>query len=219
MLSCPMNITVPNDPDQAGATLNYPATTYSGNCGTVSSSHASGSFFALGSSPVTTTARRLDSSFDSCIFNITVNDTQFPTVSTPTVERLRRQFVAETSIDARLNSKSQSPIVIQRNHVVSASFARDHGCAIDPSVIDDQHLNSIDPLKLARNLIDDRGNRRFFVVGRNLNDEFHRLADAFNWIVVNRNGFFVESTCNFRALEFMAQLARYDLLNCPVADA
>jgi hypothetical protein len=87
MLSCPLDITVPNDHDAAGAVVNYPATTYVGNCGRVSSSPASGSFFSLGSTVVTTTATRLDGSFDSCIFNIHVNDTQFPTVSVPTVDK------------------------------------------------------------------------------------------------------------------------------------
>ena len=84
MLSCPLDIAVPNDPGQPGAVVNYPATTYSGNCGHVSSSPASGSFFPIGSTPVTTTARRLDSSFDSCIFNIAVNDVEFPVLSNPT---------------------------------------------------------------------------------------------------------------------------------------
>lgn len=87
MLSCPLDITVPNDLNFAGAVVNYPATTYVGNCGSVSSSPASGSFFPLGVNPVTTTASRLDSTSDSCMFNITVNDTQFPTVSAATVDR------------------------------------------------------------------------------------------------------------------------------------
>jgi hypothetical protein len=81
-----MDITVPNDLDAAGAIVTYPATTYTGNCGMVSTSPVSGSFFPLGINPVTTTATRRDSSFDSCIFHITVNDVQPPTVSTPTVD-------------------------------------------------------------------------------------------------------------------------------------
>jgi hypothetical protein len=86
-LSCPLNIKVPNDLDQAGAIVNYPATTYAGNCGSVSTSPASGSFFPLGLTTVTTTATRRDSSFDACTFGITVNDVQPPTVSTPTVDK------------------------------------------------------------------------------------------------------------------------------------
>jgi photosystem II stability/assembly factor-like uncharacterized protein len=87
MLSCPMNIMVPNDTDMAGAIVNYPPTTYTGNCGQVSSSPISGSFFPLGPTVVTTLASRLDGSSDSCMFNITVNDVQPPTVSQPTVDK------------------------------------------------------------------------------------------------------------------------------------
>ena len=85
-LSCPMNITVPNDLDLAGAYVTFQPT-YTGQCGQVVSTPASGSFFSIGVTPVTTTATRLDGTFDSCMFDVTVNDTQFPTVSVPTVDK------------------------------------------------------------------------------------------------------------------------------------
>jgi hypothetical protein len=86
-LTCPMDITVPNDFDFAGAIVNYPMTTFTGNCGRLSSSPASGSFFPIGLNPVTVTATRLDGSSNACMFNIRVNDVQPPTVSVPTVDK------------------------------------------------------------------------------------------------------------------------------------
>lgn len=87
VLSCPANITQGNDPGECGADVTYPATTFTGNCGTLTSSPASGSFFPVGTTQVTTTAQRLNGTSDSCSFNITVNDTEFPVVSAATVDK------------------------------------------------------------------------------------------------------------------------------------
>jgi hypothetical protein len=87
MLECPSNISVSNDPGECGSIVTYPATTFTGNCGTLSTSPASGSLFPVGPNTVTTTAQRLDGSSDSCNFTITVTDTEFPVVSSATVDR------------------------------------------------------------------------------------------------------------------------------------
>jgi len=76
ILSCPTDVIVANDVDQCGASVNY--TTPSGTgCGTVSCDHPSGSFFAVGTTAVTCTS----SAGPSCSFNVTVNDTQGPTIT------------------------------------------------------------------------------------------------------------------------------------------
>lgn len=85
VLSCPANITVPNDPGECGAIVNYPAPTYTGNCGTVTASQDSGTFFPVGTTTVVVTGERLDGTSDSCSFTVTVNDTESPVVSTPTI--------------------------------------------------------------------------------------------------------------------------------------
>jgi len=144
MLSCPLDITVPNDHDQAGAVVSYPATGYSGNCGTLSTSPASGSFFPLGLTPVTTTARRLDDSFDSCIFNITVNDTQFPVVSIPTVDKPTlwppdHQMIAETvSYTASDNDSVACTLSVASNELING--LGDGDTAPDWIIGDDHHL-------------------------------------------------------------------------------
>ena len=87
VLSCPANITVSNDPGQCGAIVNYPTPTYTGNCGVVTSSPASGSFFPVGTTTVVVTGQRLDGTSDTCSFTVRVNDTEPPAVSAATVDK------------------------------------------------------------------------------------------------------------------------------------
>jgi subtilisin-like proprotein convertase family protein len=78
-ITCPANITVSNDPNQCGAVVNYPPPTTTGDCGTVTCSPASGSFFPVGTTTVTCTA----TAGPTCTFTVTVNDTQPPTITCP----------------------------------------------------------------------------------------------------------------------------------------
>src|SRR5262249_11931407 len=76
ILTCPANVSVPNDPDQCGAVVKY--TTPSGaGCGTVTCNHPSGSFFPVGMTTVTCTS----SVGPTCSFKVTVNDTQAPVIT------------------------------------------------------------------------------------------------------------------------------------------
>ena len=79
VLTCPANQTVSNDPDQCGAVVNYPAPTFTGGCGTINCSPASGSFFPVGTTTVTCTPQ----SGPNCSFTVTVNDTQPPSITCP----------------------------------------------------------------------------------------------------------------------------------------
>lgn len=87
VLSCPANVSVSNDPGQCGAIVNFPAATFTGNCGTVTANPASGSFFPVGTTTVTVTGLRLDGTSDTCTFTVTVNDTEPPVVSAATVDK------------------------------------------------------------------------------------------------------------------------------------
>jgi hypothetical protein len=53
VITCPANITKSNDPNQCGAVVTYPAPTSTGNCGTITCTPASGSFFPVGTTTVT----------------------------------------------------------------------------------------------------------------------------------------------------------------------
>jgi hypothetical protein len=79
VLTCPTDISVPNDPDACSAVVTY--TEPSGaDCGTVTCDHPSGSIFPVGTTTVT-----CKSSVDptaSCSFKVTVNDTQAPEITT-----------------------------------------------------------------------------------------------------------------------------------------
>jgi len=75
-LTCPTDISVPNDPDQCAAVINYTEPSGEG-CGRVSCDYPSGSIFPVGQTTVTCTS----SVGPTCSFKIAVNDTQAPTIT------------------------------------------------------------------------------------------------------------------------------------------
>jgi HYR domain-containing protein len=83
-ITCPANITKPNDPNQCGAVVTYPPPTITDNCPgtfTATCSPASGSFFPKGTTTVTCTVNGFGGS--TCSFTVTVNDTQPPAITCP----------------------------------------------------------------------------------------------------------------------------------------
>jgi hypothetical protein len=76
-LSCPSDVSVPNDPDECGAVVTYTPPSGAG-CGTVTCDHPSGSFFPVGDTTVTCTS----SVGPTCSFKVTVNDAQAPVITT-----------------------------------------------------------------------------------------------------------------------------------------
>ena len=78
-LACPADIAVSNDAGYCGAVVNFPAPTTSLTCGDVTFTPASGSFFPVGTTTVTVTT----TSGSSCTFDVTVNDTQDPSITCP----------------------------------------------------------------------------------------------------------------------------------------
>jgi len=81
-LTCPSDITASNDPGLCGAVVGYPAFGVSGNCGVVAGNPPSGSFFPVGTTPVLGTGTSTsDGVVGSCSFQVTVNDTEAPTLT------------------------------------------------------------------------------------------------------------------------------------------
>ncbi|HET6890303.1 MAG TPA: proprotein convertase P-domain-containing protein [Pyrinomonadaceae bacterium] len=78
-LTCPDDIVVSNDPGECGANVNF-TVDVQGSCGELSLSHQPGSFFPVGTTTVTATVTRADSTTQSCSFDITVNDTEGPVI-------------------------------------------------------------------------------------------------------------------------------------------
>lgn len=75
-LTCPSDITVPNDPGVCGAIVNYTEPSGAG-CGTVTCDHPSGSFFPVGETMVTCTS----SVGPTCSFKVKINDTELPVIT------------------------------------------------------------------------------------------------------------------------------------------
>ena len=80
-LSVPSNITVNSDPGVCGAVVNYPAPTFTGSCGVVTSDPPSGSFFPVGTTPVMVTGTRQDGTVTASSFTVTVKPPTFGSVT------------------------------------------------------------------------------------------------------------------------------------------
>ena len=77
VLSCPDDISVPNDPGDCGAIVEYTEPTGE-SCGTVTCDRPSGSFFEVGETTVTCTSQ----AGPSCTFKVTVTDEEAPVITT-----------------------------------------------------------------------------------------------------------------------------------------
>lgn len=82
-LTCPANVVLTANTTsggQSGAFVTYSAASVSGDCGAVTNSPASGSFFAVGTHTVTSSS---EVGGASCFFTVTVLDTNSPTIACP----------------------------------------------------------------------------------------------------------------------------------------
>lgn len=78
--ACTPDIVVSNYPTACGAIVTFAIPTYTENCamGTEVADIASGSFFAVGTTPVTWTLTDLAGNISNCSFDVTVNDDEAP---------------------------------------------------------------------------------------------------------------------------------------------
>lgn len=85
MITCPADITQNNDTGQCSAVVTFMTPTPTDNCpgATVTCSPASGSAFPVGTTTVTCTATDASMNMASCTFNVTVNDTEPPSITCP----------------------------------------------------------------------------------------------------------------------------------------
>ena len=82
VITCPANIAVFNDPGLCGATVTFTPTA-TDNCSkvTITSTPASGSFFAVGTTTVTSTATDSSGNKSTCTFTVQVTDNEPPVIS------------------------------------------------------------------------------------------------------------------------------------------
>jgi Concanavalin A-like lectin/glucanases superfamily/HYR domain len=88
-IMCPADIDIGNDPGQCGATVAFdPSASDVCSAVTVECTPASGSFFDVGTTPVSCTATDASNNSATCGFNVTVNDTEPPTITCPANRRV-----------------------------------------------------------------------------------------------------------------------------------
>jgi large repetitive protein len=83
LISCPQDISIPNDPGQCGAIVTFQATTTDNCSASINYQPASGSFFSVGTTTVSATATDASGNSSTCSFEVTVNDTEAPIISCP----------------------------------------------------------------------------------------------------------------------------------------
>jgi uncharacterized protein len=119
-VACPANIARPNDTDQCGAIVNYPASTASNNCFPVACAPSSGSFFPAGTTTVT--CAESVASGASCSFTVTVNDTQPPTITPPA-------NVSKPADPNKCTAVVNFPAPVVTDNCSSGTMARKHAAA------------------------------------------------------------------------------------------
>ena len=87
VINCPGNITQPNNPGVCGRTVTYGTPTGTDNCPgavtTLTTGLASGSLFPIGTTTVTYEVTDASGNTAQCSFDVTINDTENPTISCP----------------------------------------------------------------------------------------------------------------------------------------
>lgn len=119
IITCPANIVTTAAPGQCGAIVNFPPPVISGNCGTVTATPASGSSFPIG----TTTVRINTSAGATCSFNIRVNETQPPVItSCPALRSLCGNSTGIYTIPRLVATDNCGPAII--NYTISGATSR-----------------------------------------------------------------------------------------------
>jgi gliding motility-associated-like protein len=80
---CPTNIAVSTDLGECGAEVTWTPPTFTDNCAgaSITASHNPGHFFAVGTTTVTYTVTDAAGNVTTCLFTVTVNDSELPTIS------------------------------------------------------------------------------------------------------------------------------------------
>ena len=143
-IGCPDDITVPNDPGECGAVVNYPEPTFSGSCGNITRSHPSGSFFPVGTTTVTITGTRQDGSSDSCSFDVTVLDTEAPVVTgvsvTPNTLWPPNHQMVDIMVNYNVSDNCPGDCTLSVSSNEPVNGTGDGDTAPDWEIVDDHHV-------------------------------------------------------------------------------
>jgi len=148
VVTCPANITKPNDPGLCGAIVTYPAATATDNCSgtTVTYSKASGSFFDVGTTTVVVTAKDGSNNTATCSFTVTVNDVEPPVIhdlaATPPVLWPPNHQMKNVNVNYTSTDNCPGPITCKITAISDEpeNGTGDGDTAPDWEITDDHHI-------------------------------------------------------------------------------
>jgi uncharacterized repeat protein (TIGR01451 family) len=137
-LDCPANVVVTANTTQggqAGAFVTYGAASTTGNCGAVTNSPASGSFFTVGTHSIISQS---EIGSASCTFTVTVLDTNPPTIMCPANQTVTAAVGAtDATVDVgtpTINASGGGTVTAVRSDNTPVTFD-DDGNVITPAVV------------------------------------------------------------------------------------
>ena len=188
VITCPANITRPNDTGLCGAVVVYPAATASDNCTavTITYSKASGSFFDVGTTTVVVKATDGSNNTATCSFTITVNDVEPPVIHdllvTPPVLWPPNHNMKNVNVNYTSTDNCPGPITC---HITVASDEPENGTgdgdtAPDWELIDDHHIK----LRAERA---GNGDGRVYSVTVTCTDQYRNSSSGTKTVLVPKN--------------------------------
>ncbi|HEX6849458.1 MAG TPA: CHRD domain-containing protein [Chitinophagaceae bacterium] len=188
VITCPANITRPNDPGQCGAVVSYTVTA-TDNCTSsvvLTVTPISGSFFPVGVTTVTARATDAAGNTSTCSFTVTVNDVEPPAINdlfvTPPVlwppnHKMKNVTVNYTSSD-------NCPGPISCNITVTSDEPEngtgDGDQAPDWDVLNDHHIK----LRAERA---GNGDGRVYTIKVTCTDQYGNATDSLRTVLVPKN--------------------------------
>jgi len=188
VVTCPANITRPNDPGLCGAVVAYPAATASDNCTgvTITYSKASASFFDVGITTVVVSATDGSNNTATCSFTVTVNDVEPPVIHdlVVTPPALWPPNHNMKNVNVEYTSTDNCPGPITCNIVVTSDEPEngtgDGDTAPDWELIDDHHIK----LRAERA---GNGNGRVYTLTITCTDQYGNSSSGTKTVLVPKN--------------------------------
>ena len=188
VISCPANITRPNDPGQCGAVVNYTVTA-TDNCTSaivLTVTPASGSFFPVGVTTVNARATDAAGNTATCSFTVTVNDVEPPAINdlfvTPPVLWPPNHKMKNVTVNYTSSDNCPGPISCQINVTSDEpeNGTGDGDQAPDWDVLNDHHIK----LRAERA---GNGDGRVYTIKVTCTDQYGNATDSVRTVLVPKN--------------------------------
>jgi hypothetical protein len=188
VITCPANITRPNDPGQCGAVVTYTVTA-TDNCTSsvvLTVTPASGSFFPVGVTTVNARATDAAGNTATCSFTVTVNDVEPPAINdlfvTPPVLWPPNHKMKNVTVNYTSSDNCPGPILC---HITVTSDEPENGTgdgdtAPDWDVLNDHHIK----LRAERA---GNGDGRVYTIKVTCTDQYGNATDSIRRVLVPKN--------------------------------